>query len=405
MSQPASPLIRHVATLLLAMLAALAMLSADLAAQLGITILRMPLFIAVAGVLVALGLAVRPFADAPSTRAPAVLLLLGAAVAVIDLQGPLDPIDYKLLLPVIVLGAAGPIAAALGSLDLPRLLWRLLTLYVLATAAIVLTSGPAELARGADGIARIDASGSLVMHAALCTLYLLLGVAIWHRSGMVERIAGPVVGLLALGMLLAAATRTPFIMLAILAAMMVVTVADPLRWLRRMLLATMAGLVVFVMHTTLVDPSLWRRFWSEGQSEWSTGRMVAMSSWLERAADHPLGLGLGAVRDVLAEDKPALDGEAILDWPHNEAVRLWVEAGPFGLAFLLVLLGSITARALALGRAHPDGAARMLALALAADAIAQSLVQNWLNSVYHATFGVLVIGLLGHLPPIAIGQR
>ncbi|WP_027136307.1 O-antigen ligase family protein [Geminicoccus roseus] len=401
---PSAPSTRRLASCLLVLLAALAMLSADQAARLGITALRMPVFLLVVLALVALGLSVRPRIGPAAMRAPALLLLLAAAMALIDLQGPVDPLDYKLLLPVLALFAAGPVAAALGPLDLPRLLWRLTALYVLATALAVVLLGPAELAKGAEGIARIDASGSLVIHASFCTLHLALAAATWRRTGAIGRLLRLVAGAGALLMLLLAATRTPFLALAITAALLVAASPGRAAWTRRLVLAGLAGTAFLALHTTLIDDSLWRRLVADGQPEWSTGRAVAVQSWLERADGHPFGLGLGAVRSALAEGKPHLDGQAILDWPHNEAVRLWVEAGPVGLAFLLVLLGAVVGRAMAVAKAAPPGGEGLVALVLAGDAIAQSLLQNWLNGVYHATFAVLLVGLLAGEAPNRHGR-
>ena len=379
---------------LLVLLAGLAMLSADQAERLALTGLRMPVFLLVYLLLAGFCLAVRPRLDPDEAAAPAILLLLVAVIALLDLQGQVDPLDYKLLLPVLALLIAGPVAATLGPLDLPVLLWRLLALYVLAASLGVLVLGPEELARGADGVRRIDASGSLVTHGSMCVLALGLSAMTWSRAGWFGRVLRILVWSAGGMLLLAAATRTPFLVLAIAAVLVLVTSRRRGRWLTACLLLAAVGALVLLLHTLLIDASLWRRLTADGPAEWSTGRTVAIAGWLERAGDHPLGMGLGTVRATLAEGKPSLDGEAILDWPHNEAVRLWVEAGPVGLAFLLVLLATLLAQAARVARHHPDPAARGLALLLGADVLAQSMCQNWLNSVYHATFMVLALGLL-----------
>src|SRR4051794_22603139 len=117
---------RFAARTLLVLLAVMATLSADQAERLGINALRMPAFTLVTLGLVALGLAVQPWVDLQEAKAPVLLFLLIAAIALLDLQGPVDPIDYKLLLPVLVMFSAGSIATALGPIDLPRVLWRIL---------------------------------------------------------------------------------------------------------------------------------------------------------------------------------------------------------------------------------------------------------------------------------------
>jgi hypothetical protein len=398
MVQP-SPIIRMSARALFVLLVILATLGADQAERLGLATLRMPLFMMVVVAQVALGLLVRPVPDEPDAIIGMLLALIVGVIAVLDLRGTVDPIDYKLLLPVAALLASGPISDSLGSRDLPAWLWRILSVYVLATALVVFSSDTAELARGADGIVRIDASGSLVTHSAFCTIHLVLSAVTFRPAALPGKLARLIVGVCSLAMLLAAATRTPFLTLSFAMAMLLVAAPDRGRWARRLPVGAMLIAVALLIYSLCVDASLWRRLWSDGQAEWSTGRTVAIDYWIQVSLDHPLGLGLGAVRDALGEGKPALDGEAILDWPHNEAIRLWVEAGPFGLAFLILLLGTLLVRCLELCRRHSDHAMRAAAAVIMADALAQSMFQNWLNGVYHATFGVLVVCLLWRPQP------
>ncbi|HEX2525792.1 MAG TPA: O-antigen ligase family protein [Geminicoccus sp.] len=382
------------ARLLLILLVVLATLSSDQAERLGLVGLRMPAFVLVTGGLISLALACCPVPEEADAGIAMLLALLVGAIALLDLRGTVDPIDYKLLLPVAVLFAAGPIAALLRHLDLPTWHWWVLSSYVSVTALNVMTSNLDELARGAGGIVRIDASGSLVTHTAFCSMQLVLSVVTFQEASAPGRLMRLLAGGCALVMLIAAATRTPFLTLILAGCLLLGVAPDRSWWWRRMVAGSVVAVVFLTVYSATIDVSLWRRLWSDGQTEWSTGRAVAIDHWLTSALDHPLGLGLGAVREALGDGKPALDGEAILDWPHNEMIRLWVEAGPFGLAFLLVLLGTITARALRLCRDHPDKAIRGLAVVVAADAITQSMFQNWLNSVYHATFGVLVVCVL-----------
>ena len=399
MIQP-PPIIRLFARTLLMLLVVLATLSADQAERLGLAALRMPVFTMVVAAQVVLGLLVRPAPDEHDALVATLLATIVGAIAVLDLQGTVDPIDYKLLLPVAVLFASGPIADSLGARDLPNWLWRVLSLYVLATSLVVFTSDPADLARGADGIVRIDASGSLVTHSAFCTIHLALAAATFRRASLLGKLARLVTGGCSLAMLLAAATRTPFLTLSLGMTMLLAVAPDRARWARLLPMGAALIAAALFTYTVGVDDSLWRRIWSDGQAEWSTGRAVAVDHWIQVSLDHPLGLGLGAVRDALGDGKPPLDGEAILDWPHNEAIRLWVEAGPIGLSFLLLLLGTLLARSLAICRNHPDDATRVTAAVVMADILAQSFFQNWLNGVYHATFGVVVVCLLWRPLPI-----
>ena len=379
---------------LLAAVVALACLSSDQATRLGIETLRMPLFVAVVVALCGLGFVVRPQISEREMRVPVALALLLALIALLDLRGRVDPLDYKMALAILVLVTARSVRTALGPVDLPLLVWRTLSVYVVLTALTIATSDLRTLARGADGIVRIDASGSLVTHSALCLTHLVLCATTFARSGLPGRLARLMLGGLALAMLLLAATRTPFLTAGAAALILAAASPDRRRFLPPLLAIAAVGIAALALHTALVDDSLWRRLSGSGQAEWSTGRSVSVERWLAAAADHPLGLGLGTIRETLADGKPELDDGEILDWPHNEAVRFWVEAGPPGLAFLLLLLGSLGCRAVATIRAPVDLPVRALAALLLADALTQAMFQNWLNSVYYSTYGILLIGLL-----------
>jgi O-antigen ligase len=99
------------------------------------------------------------------------------------------------------------------------------------------------------------------------------------------------------------------------------------------------------------------------------------------------------VRELLANGRPALDGTAFLEWPHHELARLYVEAGPPGLLFVVMLLGIVLRRAARAAREDIDPVQRTLVLAVAADLVAEASLQNLLNAVYHATVLFLILTL------------
>ena len=99
------------------------------------------------------------------------------------------------------------------------------------------------------------------------------------------------------------------------------------------------------------------------------------------------------MRELLAGGRPALDGTTLLEWPHNEIVRFYVEAGPPGLLFVVLLLAVVVRRAVRTASADIDPVRRTLALAVAADLVAEALLQNLLNAIYHATVLFLLLTL------------
>jgi O-antigen ligase len=163
----------------------------------------------------------------------------------------------------------------------------------------------------------------------------------------------------------------------------------------------LAGLglaTAFALWTVMVSDSFFLRL-TGAQEDYSSGRWASIGHWLILAGDHPWGMGLGSVRELLAAGRPALDGTAHLEWPHNELVRLYVEAGPPGLLFVLLLLGVAVRRAVRAARSGIDPERRTLALAIAADLVAEALLQNLLNAVYHATVLFLMLTLATTAPP------
>ena len=153
----------------------------------------------------------------------------------------------------------------------------------------------------------------------------------------------------------------------------------------------LVGVLVFAAYT-LWDASFVGRLAGEDAEDWSSGRSVSILFWLGRLGDQPLGLGLGAVREMLGPGKPWLDGEMTLEWPHDEFIRYLVEAGPLGLAFISLLLFTLVRTAL-MAAADAPAVRRALLLALASDLIAESLFQNLFNAIYHATVLVLLLCL------------
>jgi O-antigen ligase len=150
--------------------------------------------------------------------------------------------------------------------------------------------------------------------------------------------------------------------------------------------------LAFAGWTLAINDSFYLRL-AGGQDDFTSGRWSSLGYWLALAGDHPWGLGLGAVRELLADGRPALGGDAYLEWPHNEFVRLYVEAGPPGLLFVTLLLALLVRRGVQAARDSADPVLRALILAIVADLVAEACLQNLLNAVYHATVLVLILGL------------
>ena len=105
-------------------------------------------------------------------------------------------------------------------------------------------------------------------------------------------------------------------------------------------------------------------------------------------------MGLGAVRELLADGRPALDGTSLLEWPHNEFVRLLRRGRTARAAVRGPAAGDAGASRDPRARGiEPDPVLRALILVIAADLVAEACLQNLLNAVYHATVLILILCL------------
>ena len=377
---------------LLVLVCGFAALSSSVAAALGLEEERILAFTGLVSVLLLLPFLYRPRLGRPSGP---VLLLAALATGIIlaDLAGSFAPVDAKIALPVLVLLAAPNLAPFLPAEQLTRFVWRLLSFYVALTFFYQLVAEPAVVARGYENIVRYDPTGSVVMHSSLSLIHLIVAVArLGQNLAVRARLGTLALGGMSLAMVFLTATRTALLTLAIFGVLYLLTSRRPDLALRQLGVAILGVALAFAGWTLVVSDSFWLRLVG-GQGDFSSGRWASIAHWLTVAGDHPWGMGLGAVRELLAEGRPALDGDAYLEWPHNEFVRLYVEAGPPGLLFVVLLLTVLVRRAVRAARDAADPVLRAMILAIAADLIAEACLQNLLNAVYHATVLILILCL------------
>ncbi|GBD44854.1 hypothetical protein HRbin40_02345 [bacterium HR40] len=379
--------------LLFAALFGFLFLSAATAEGLGLSGARVLAFTSLAGALVTVaGLGVPALSRHGRDLAIACAALLLPSLP-LQIDRPFDPLDWKILLVLVVLAAAPDIRQLIQPAELVVLFRRLLSFYVVATALWALVVDPTVLLRGDGRVLRLDVTGSLVGHASLCLLYLLLaGERLLAEPRPARRAWWAGTAAMALVMLFLAATRTTLLVFLFLLLFHLLTARTP-GSVRAALAAGAAFAVVFALFTLFVSDALWLRLVGDGEDP-TSGRAHSLAFWLAQAQTHPLGLGMGAVRQILADGRPAIGGGRLLEWPHNEFVRFWVEGGLLGLAFAVLFIGGLVARGLGFARRTRDPQQRLLALALAADLLGRSLLQNYFNDIYHATTLVAVLAVL-----------
>lgn len=382
---------RPLAVAILLALVGLMCLSAATAEALALQGARSAAFAALFIALAATAVVSEPAVAVPLDRAALALLGLFGAMIAQDHRGPFHPLDLKPLLPVAALLVAPRVALLLRQTDPVRLLWHALTLYVVLAAALLLTGSPETLLRPVGDAERWDVTGSLVAHGSLCTVHAVLSLSYAGRvrSGW-RRLACLALALLSLGMAFLTGTRT---VLAITALFLLLALRRYEADDRRRLLLWCGGIATaLVLHSLLVSDGLLLRLVGSGES-YGSGRWQSLPVWLATIADAPFGIGLGGLRETMADGRPALGGDDLLEWPHNEIVRFTVESGALGLVFILGLL-TLTVRRAWQAAAGPGSPGADLALVLAADILAESLLQNAFNSVYQATVFLLLIGML-----------
>ncbi len=373
---------------------AFAFLSSSMAQAYGLGTFRVIAFSTVVGLLALAGVLASPRFSARGRNVPMLLLGLFLLLLLANLARPFDPLDYKILLVLIAMLAAPNIAAALEGTEVPRLVLLLLACYLLASLLLLDFRDPETVVRGVGGVRRVDVSGSLVTHSSLSLLALLLFVTRMRTTERrLERSLLAVMALLATTFLFLAATRTTLVAFLLWLVFDLACRPRGTR-LRRFLRLAVPATLAFAAFTWLVSDALWLRLTTAVGGDYSSGRLHSLAWWASAAFDHPLGMGMGAVRQIMADGRPWIDGRRLLEWPHNEFLRFFVEGGWLGLALVTIMVAWLVRRALFVARTTADPLARTLALALAADLFAQSLLQNYFNTVYQATVAVLLLCIL-----------
>lgn len=379
--------------------AASLVLSATTVSALGLEDLRIVAFAGLFGALVAGALVLCPRLGGLVVVAPSValwLLMLLAAAGQLSAQATTASlVDYKIALPIVALLLAPNLRAALGGADLPRLVVGLGAAYVIVTTLGALAVPSTTALRGVAAHVRVDVTGSVVLHASLATIIALVtAAALAQPRPMIGRALLLLVLAAAAWMVMLTGTRSAALTLLVFGGLWLSSGRLPELARARTLGLVLAALALFLLLSLLVSDSLWSRLVELGRGDYSSGRWPAIQHWLVLGAGHPFGLGLGAVRQLLAGGRPEITGGHLLEWPHNELVRFYVEGGVLGVVLVLVLIVEVIRRARRRAMTTADPVERVIVLAIAADMLVQCLLQNYFNSVYHATVLLMILGML-----------
>lgn|GEM_PF-2245894 len=384
---------------LLALTMASLAFSATTVSALGLGDVRMVVFLGLFACLGVGAVMLAPRFTARDRIGPLVALWLLVIVAVLSetvvLGRSASLVDYKIALPILALLVAPNLRAAMGGIDLTRFALAAGGCYVLLTAGLAVALPSLAVLRNVAGHVRVDITGSVVLHAALCTIIALaLAAALPRVPTIGARIGMALLLGAACWMVMLTGTRSPLLTILFFVVLWAATgrLGDLAR--PRLLGAALVAVSAFLLMSFLASDAIWSRLADLGQDHYSSGRWPSIHHWLATAAGQPFGLGIGAVRTTLEGGRPVIAGGNLLEWPHNEFVRFFVEAGALGLMLVLVVVGEALRRARRRALVTADPVERALVLAIAADMLVQCLLQNYFNSVYHATVMLLLLGML-----------
>ncbi|MEZ5823498.1 MAG: O-antigen ligase family protein [Geminicoccaceae bacterium] len=367
-------------------------LSSSTAAAFDFQEIRLFAFAVVFGTIALAAFACHPVIRLDALELPLILLWFLGMMAVFDLAGTFDPLDYKVALPVLAIAVAPNVRQVLVDTDLPRWIFRAFAAYTLGIITInAFASGPLAWMQMTG---RVDLSGSVVSMASLGVITVLLALGEARQARGLRRFFLVSISLLAFLAMFAAATRTAIVTLGVTGLLLVIAGPNRSGKMRGLIVCLVAILGLFAAHTLFVSDVFYLRLIGDFSEDYSSGRWHSLVHWLEIAASGPFGQGIGSVREIMQGGRPDISGGKLLEWPHNEFVRFFVEGGVFGFAMISLLVLAMTGRAVRSARTACDERERIVILVLAADMIAQSLLQNHFNMVYHSSMTMLLLATL-----------
>ncbi len=384
---------------LLALVTASLAFSATTLSAAGLSDVRMVVF---AGLFAALGLGAVmrcPRFTARDRAAPLVAFWLLTVLAVLSQGvaggGEASVLDYKIAMPILALLLAPNLRAAMGQIDLARFALAAGGLYVAITAVLALAVPSLAVLRNVAGHVRVDITGSVVLHASLSTIIALsLAAVLMQQRSPTARLGITFLLAAAAWMVVLTGTRSPLLTVSLFVLLWAGAgrMADLAR--PRLIGTVVMALLAFLAMSFFASDTILARLADLGRTGYSSGRWPSILHWVTLAAGQPFGLGIGAVRATLEAGRPIIAGGHLLEWPHNEIVRFFVEGGMLGLVLVLIVIGEALRRARRRARVTSDPVERVLLLAIAADMLAQCLLQNYFNSVYHATVMLMLLGMM-----------
>ncbi|MEO1018304.1 MAG: hypothetical protein AAFY56_11495, partial [Pseudomonadota bacterium] len=174
--------IDYAITGLLGLVCCFLFLSASTTIQLGSSPYRILTFSVLVALLAIIGLAAEPRIFEKQLEVPLLLFALLAGMALTDLFGHFEPLDYKVALPLLMMLIAPNLYRALGNIDLTRCFFGVLTAYVTVTSILIFVFGRATLSIRSDDLTRLDITGSVVTHSSLCLIFVVVGFSHLHRT-------------------------------------------------------------------------------------------------------------------------------------------------------------------------------------------------------------------------------
>lgn len=328
-------------------------------------------------------------------------LVLLAPIALLDsLDGTIRIAGYSVILPCIVLSLTPYLRHWCGGRRLDIIAFYILCIYVCCTGLFLAVSGlhsfvvDVTVPGTSVHYQRIRITGSETTHAVLCTVFALwwwaLARAEVHRA--IAVVSAPAF-LAAVFMALVSASRQTIIV-ALLAAVLIRRgerkqrpgISDPvrnspwagLRWRRVVALGAVAAIVRSSSGDLIV------RVLAIPGTQYTSGRSDNLSAWLQSGFSRWTGIGMG--------ESVQISQRSSIGLPHNEVVRLYIEAGYIGAILAVLIVASVMLTLWALSSSGCGDVERAVATIAGSAFVVQALINNVLQDAPRSVLFALLLG-------------
>ncbi len=272
--------------------------------------------------------------------------------------------------------------------SLMRLYWKILSIYILVMVSTFIARPKDELFFGEQADFRLNLLSSPTLVATFCLTYGLVALSAYrYLEGRWQKISHLFLTAGAFYIMFATASRQVALIFGLY---LIVKFVYARTWKKRMQTVKIISLamVLFLLFSAFVNDTLIRRFIFNPQEDYTSGRAVSISLWLEKKEVEGSPLGIGYIGENI-------NYELMLLWPHNEVVRLFIEGGYAGLFFVLTIMSFAFLCMHKSLRVIREPISRAVIIVSFLEVMTQILLNNYFNNIYRASFVFLILAMAG----------